>query len=74
MIVSENFVGSNKIDSGLLLKLNQDFKNHNASKKEVLGSSMPDETKDREKIILKDYLQTSGMADRAKEIYKKLLS
>ena len=74
LIVSENFVGSNKIDSRLLLKLNQDFKNHNASKKDVLGSSMPNETKDREKIILKDYLQTSGMADRAKEIYKKLLS
>jgi hypothetical protein len=74
LIVSENFVGSNKIDSGLLLKLNQDFKNHNASKKDVLGSSMPNEKKDREKIILKDYLQTSGMADRAKEIYKKLLS
>ena len=74
LIVSENFVGSNKIDSRLLLKLNQDFKNHNASKKEVLGSSMPNEKKDREKIILKDYLQTSGMADRAKEIYKKLLS
>ena len=74
LIVSENFVGSNKIDSRLLLKLNQDFKNHNASKKDVLGSSMPNETKDREKIILKDYLQNSGMADRAKEIYKKLLS
>jgi hypothetical protein len=74
LIVSENFAGSNKIDSGLLLKLNQDFKNHNASKKDVLGSSMPNEKKDREKIILKDYLQTSGMADRAKEIYKKLLS
>ena len=74
LMVSENFVGSNKIDSRLLLKLNQDFKNHNASKKDVLGSSMPNEKKDREKIILKDYLQTSGMADRAKEIYKKLLS
>jgi hypothetical protein len=35
---------------------------------------MPNETKDREKIILKDYLQISGMADRAKEIYKELLS
>jgi hypothetical protein len=74
LIVSENFVGSNKIDSRLLLKLNQDFKNHNASKKDVLGSSMPNETKDREKIILKDYLQNSGMAERAKEIYKELLS
>ena len=74
LIVSENFVGSNKIDPRLLLKLNQDFKNHNASKKDVLGSSMPNEKKDREKIILKDYLQNSGMADRAKEIYKELLS
>ena len=74
VMVSENFVGLNKIDSRLLLKLNQDFKNHNASKKDVLGSSMPNETKDREKIILKDYLQTSGMVDRAKEIYKELLS